>query len=330
MSDTLLRQWKMLSMIPRSPRKIETATLESMLENAGYKITRRTIQRDLEKLSDYFPLMCDDKNTPYGWSWMKSAEVFDIPGIEPNAAVAFSLAEQYLSKLLPQTTVEHLQPYFKAARGVLNTKPDGLGSWKNKVRIVPQGQTLEPPKTNLQVIDVIYEALLDNRQFDAKYLPRDSDKIKNYNINPLGLVFRQNSNYLLATSDESMQVKQFALHRFKSANLNNMQRNVPANFNIDHYINAGGFDYGAQDKEIQLEVAFDPYVAIHLEESPLSKDQQISEMKDGRKLIKARVKDTSQLRWWLFGFADQVEVIKPVSLRNEMKERISTLLARYN
>ena len=31
--------------------------------------------------------------------------------------------------------------------------------------------------------------------------------------------------------------------------------------------------------------------------------------------LKAKVQDTSQLRWWLLGFGAQVEVIKPVALR---------------
>ncbi|MDQ6970326.1 MAG: hypothetical protein Q9M16_07445 [Mariprofundus sp.] len=29
--------------------------------------------------SDIFPLVCDDRSKPYGWSWMADGSVMDIP-----------------------------------------------------------------------------------------------------------------------------------------------------------------------------------------------------------------------------------------------------------
>jgi len=46
-------------------------------------------------------------------------------------------------------------------------------------------------------------------------------------------------------------------------------------------------------------------------------------------LVKAKVSDTAQLRWWLLGFAGQVEVIKPNSLREEMIQNIKSMNKRY-
>ncbi len=45
--------------------------------------------------------------------------------------------------------------------------------------------------------------------------------------------------------------------------------------------------------------------------------------------ITATVKDTRQLKWWLLGFADQVEVIKPKRLRDEFIEIGNNLVNRY-
>jgi len=50
MSDTLMRQWQMLRLIPRHPQKISTADLKQRLADAGFEITLRTIQRDLMRL----------------------------------------------------------------------------------------------------------------------------------------------------------------------------------------------------------------------------------------------------------------------------------------
>ncbi len=108
--DVLYRHWAMLRMIPRQPRKIDGATIESRLRDEGYETTRRTIQRDLEKLSTIFPLISDDRSKPYGWSWGKEAQAFDLPGMEPAAALTFRLVEQYLAQLIPVSARRALQP----------------------------------------------------------------------------------------------------------------------------------------------------------------------------------------------------------------------------
>jgi predicted DNA-binding transcriptional regulator YafY len=45
-------------------------------------------------------------------------------------------------------------------------------------------------------------------------------------------------------------------------------------------------------------------------------------------LIEASVLDTPQLRWWLLGFGDAVEVVEPKSLRREFAE-MSRAMASY-
>jgi len=57
--------------------------------------------------------------------------------------------------------------------------------------------------------------------------------------------------------------------------------------------------------------------------------QQIVELPDGRVEVKARVADSLQLRWWLLGFADGVEVVLPTSLRQELRDRLRGALALY-
>jgi len=51
MSDTLMRQWQMLRLIPRHPVKVATAELIQRLADEGFETTQRTLQRDLMRLS---------------------------------------------------------------------------------------------------------------------------------------------------------------------------------------------------------------------------------------------------------------------------------------
>ncbi len=65
---------------------------------------------------------------------------------------------------------------------------------------------------------------------------------------------------------------------------------------------------------IELEALFDADAAFHLRETRLSEDQVLTDQPDGRVLVKARVRDTGELRWWLLGFGDAVEVLRPEGL----------------
>lgn len=54
-----------------------------------------------------------------------------------------------------------------------------------------------------------------------------------------------------------------------------------------------------------------------LVESPISNGQKIVHLPDGTFELIAMVDDTQQLRWWLKGYGERVEVLEPESLRQE-------------
>jgi len=182
MSDTLMRQWQMLRLVPRHPGKISTAELKQRLADEGFDTTQRTIQRDLMTLSDIYPLTCDDRNRPFGWSWMAEADVMDIPGMDSHTALAFWLASQHLEPLLPKTTVRQLQPHFKTAAHVLDSisTDKGAPAWRNKVRVLHRGPKLKTPAIASDVQSQIYDALLRNRCLTITYSPRWQEGKKEY------------------------------------------------------------------------------------------------------------------------------------------------------
>jgi len=67
-------------------------------------------------------------------------------------------------------------------------------------------------------------------------------------------------------------------------------------------------------EKIKLEALFVADAAYHLTEVKLSPDQTVEFKKDGRMLVTATVADSDELRWWLRGFGDDVEVRKPKGL----------------
>jgi predicted DNA-binding transcriptional regulator YafY len=321
MSNTLLRQWAMLKRIPRHPSKISTRELLTALNEEGFSASQRTVQRDLKILSGFFPdLRSDGSKDVAGWFWEQNSAVHDFPGIDPPMALTFKLAEQFLSELIPPALLELIRPYFDCSEQILGAldQPE-LAGWKEKVRIVPRTQPLIPAAIDDKTVAVVYEALLHGKQFRGRYRRRDGDEAE-YDFHPLGLVFRDSVVYLVATVWNYHDPRHYALHRFQRCQLLDDDARSPADFDLDHYIASGTFEYTKPEgKPIKLTTLFTAGAAHHLRETPLSADQQLTDKKDGRAQLTATVKDSQQLRWWLLGFGDQVEVIRPKGLREEFR-----------
>jgi len=72
-ASATLRQWHLLTLLPVSPRRADTATLAAQLAERGLVVHRRTVQRDLLELSKLFPIVSDERAKPYGWRWRDDA-----------------------------------------------------------------------------------------------------------------------------------------------------------------------------------------------------------------------------------------------------------------
>jgi len=331
MSNTLLRQWAMLKQIPRHPARIGTRTLMNRLEQQGFRISQRSIQRDLKMLSELFPDLQTDGNPDVpGWFWREGCAVNDFPALDPPMAFTFKLAETFLARMMPPAVLELIRPYLDRSERVLAAlDQEGFPSWTEKVRVVPRAQPLIPARVKPEVVRVVYGALLEERQFRGRYRRRDGD-VAEYRFHPLGLVFRDSVIYLVATVWDYRDPRHYALHRFEQCEPLEECAVHPEGFELDAYVKSGAFEYlGTGSKKIRLAVLFDEGVARHLEETPLSGDQQIAPKGEGRVLVTATVNDSQQLRWWLLAFGDQVEVMEPERLREEFRETILRLKARY-
>lgn len=330
-TDTILRQWSMLQKVPRHPGSVGTRELKNQLEEEGFQVDVRTIQRDLGKLSILFPLANEEQGKAMRWFWPEDAKVMDIPGMEPAAALAFRLAEEYLGPLLPQATLKHLEPHFLRAKEVL-VPPRGnrLGLWADKVRVIAWGPALFLPKVRADVHDAVYQALLEDRQIEITYKRKDSEQPKTYPVNPLGIVFREGVVYLICTVKDYGDVRHLPLHRMSSAKMLDTPCLRPKGFDLDVFIKGNeALDYPMSREAMQLKVLFDKHSATHLEERPLSKNQRLTPQKDGRVLLQATVRDTLALRWWLLGYGDEVEILAPKALREEFKTIAERMAGMY-
>ena len=329
-NDTQLRQWAMLRHIPQHPRQVSARELTEKLRSEGFVISKRTVERDLISSSAIFPLVSNERSIPYGWSWSKDAEAFALPTMSPLQALTLELAHDHLSTLLPASLLKTLAPYFKCAEGVLSSG-DGvkkLAGWRKKVATVPPTQPLIPPNYSEEIIEAVHSALLSERQLEITYIPREHVESKTYLAHPLGIVQRGAVTYLVATLYNYTDILLFAMHRIQAAQVLDQPSKTPEGFDLAQHISQGALGFEVNGL-IKLTVLFTLPAAEHLWETPLSPDQEITPAKSGWVRLKAIVPDTAQLRWWLMGFGEGVEVLEPVTLRNEFVNMVQSLHGIY-
>lgn len=335
MDRNFQRLLQTLQLIP-AKGKISTSMLQERLGNLGHKVSARTVQRDLESLTIPFGLECDTRNKPYGWYWANENKRITVPGMDASQALSLRLLQIYLIDLLPESTVQELRPYFEEASNKLSQHygDTAVQRWLDKVAIVPATQPLLPPLVKRAVHDTVTQGLLSERQLDIRYTSPGGKQAKSATVHPLGLVQHGVVQYLVATFFQYDDPRMLPLHRIQSATtLLDAPSTTPRGFTLKGYIEQGAFGFGPQSgnaKPIRLVAVFGSQSGAHLLESPLSMDQTVQELADGRLRFTATVPHTERLIWWLLSFGPFVKVEKPLSLRREVASRLRDGAAQYD
>jgi predicted DNA-binding transcriptional regulator YafY len=104
---------------------------------------------------------------------------------------------------------------------------------------------------------------------------------------------------------------------------------TPDGFTLQGYIDSGEFGYPLGGK-IPLKVLFEKDAAPYLYETKIVPNQKLTEQTNGKLLLAATVRDDVQLRWWLKGFAEKVDILEPADLRNEFATMASKMAEKYH
>jgi len=307
--ETVLLAIELLRRIPRG-RKVTASELHEQLKDAGIERELRTIQRQMEMLSQHFEIERDDRSKPYGYRWLEHAKGMAVPSLTAQESLLLGLAEEHLKNLLPPRLVKSMDGFFAQARRNLGSSTNaGLErEWPSKVRVVATSQPLLPPKIIAGVFGVVSEALYGNcwLQLDYRNAGGTRNKVE---VMPLGLAQQGPRMYLVCRYRGYDNERSLALHRILSAEASSITFERPKDFDLKKYDDDGRFGFGS-GKYIRLKFKINRDMGMHLLESPLSTDQNVVDLDNGQQEITATVVDSAMLEWWLRGFGDEVSDVR--------------------
>lgn len=182
-------------------------------------------------------------------------------------------------------------------------------------------------------LQLIIDAMKENRVLNMTYKSYWRDKEKNYDVQPLCLkLFRQRWYVIVHGNDgeEDTRIWICALDRILSLQKTEMTFTMPKEWDVESYFD--GFiglirdeDY---DKEI-VKLKVDANQANYIRDLKIHKSQQEAECNNEYSIFTYCLRPTFDFQQELLWNADKVEVLEPQWLRDEMADTIQKMLNLY-
>lgn len=345
------RMWCLLQTLETEPSHKTVRDLSRALEAEGLEATDRTIQRIMQFFENWFRLQKrkrSEQGRPCEWAWERETGRPTIGNMEPATAVAYEIVEQLSASVLPRSICQSLEPDFKRARKVLAQSGEKAVKLSKKIRILPRGNGRLPAEIHPQVLSDVYQALMLNCKLAVRYRKASGavHEEQHYELNPLGLVTRLDTLYLIHVIDpederhDPNKVMEWPLHRFvQTWVLNNDKARVPNGFNLDEHIKSMDFfgnpqtaDFKRMGPTFKLKILAAPHTARYIQERPFGQDQSAAKKPaaDGRIKIEATVRNTRELLSQLHDFGADIEVLAPKVYRDYFIALSKALSTQYS
>lgn len=307
------------------------------LKGQGYDVEKHHVLRDLKALIQIHPeLECHNESdsegkakrgVEFGYRWV-ARDATPETGLSIPEALSLVLVSRHLKQALPSTLAGALDKLFERAEATLDLQQkNGAAHWKDLVGVVTPSQPMLPPKISAEVTQVVHQALIAKELFKGIYRNVKGEQEERL-LNPLGLMLREPTVYLIATTEGHEEPRMFAMHRFLSAIRVPQALSQPEGFALQQFMEEQGhFGIG---NWLTLKARVGPHLAMILSETPLGTNQELGEANgEGWRDLSVRVRDNWQFRWWLMGQGERIEVLAPMETRSRLMKSINQLVQIY-
>lgn len=295
------------------------------LEGKDLQISKRTIQLDIQ-------LMRSDKlgyNAPIQ-VYEKKYYCYSDPD--------FSITDIPLTKVdmdILTESVEMLKQFkefslFQELNGVLQKLEDKVYneySDRHPIIHIDKNENLR----GLEHIDKLYQAISKEIVLKITYQPFSSKSPATFLFH--GYILKEFNNrwFLVGKRDGLPEIRSLALDRILKVGIDLSVDYIQDDFNADHYYaNTYGISVLDDKQLIEIEMKIDRNNAPYVLTKPFHSSQTVlQEYQDGSILINIKVHHNFEIERLLFGFADSIEVLKPQTLRDRLKEKFERAYRMY-
>lgn len=149
-------------------------------------------------------------------------------------------------------------------------------------------------------------------------------------VEPYALKEFKNRWYIMAKDSKDNNIKSFALDRLTNLEITNLNYQYPDNYSIEQSYRYCFGIISPNDEEPQdIILSFDPFQGKYIKTLPLHDTQQVLVDNDEEMKIKLKLCLTHDLVMELLSFGDNMKVIEPKSLADQIKQAHEKAYRQY-
>jgi len=294
---------------------------------AACGVSRRTIFRDLDTLkSAGVPLEFDKRESRY---FIPSA--FFLPPTNLSAAEAMSIIA-LASQLGSDDRLPFFGPARTAALKLESSLPpalrDELRTVTRAIQFRPTG--VDPLEGQLPIYRQIVDAIASRQVLHMEYGSLTEWETIKTKLRPYRLMFNRHSWYVIGRSSLHKEPRTFNLSRIRSLKLLKEKYAMPRGFSVERHLgNAWNIIPGA-GRDHNVTVRFSSFVAQNVAEVVWHRTQRLEFRTDGSLDYHVCVSGLNEIVWWILGYGDQAEALRPAKLRRMVANRAKNMAALYD
>jgi predicted DNA-binding transcriptional regulator YafY len=180
-----------------------------------------------------------------------------------------------------------------------------------------------------EYLPMLLEGIQAQKRVWFMYTSFRQQQSKPRKVSPLFLKEYRNRWYLISYDIQKQDIMTFALDRMTELQLLDEAAQIPTDFDAADYFRDSIGITAFKGEALRIVLKADAIAARYIETQAFHHSQKLLEKQVAFSIFELRILVTEEFIRNLLGYAGEVEVLEPASLRSTLKERGQALLNRY-
>jgi len=226
-------------------------------------------------------------------------------------------------------------PFFQPARSaaikIESSLPERL---REQLRVSTSAIRIHlQPNNPLVGQELVYEQLLaaqaESRAVRIRYFSPAEGKVVSTRLHPYHLLFSRRSWYVIGRASLYRETRTFNIGRIRRLEVLDDRYEIPRGFSVGRYLRNAWHLIPERGPDSAILIRFSKLVSHNVAEVQWHKTQRTEFNADGTLDFHVTVSGLHEISWWILGYGDQAEVIRPPELRAIVANRAALTAAKY-
>lgn len=327
LSENIMDRTERFYLIDQMLNNHRCVNLPRLLESL--EVSAATFKRDLEYLRDRLgaPIIWDRNCRGYRYQQSpRPDQNYHLPGLWFNTAEIQALLTMnaWLENMQPDMLSEHIKPLQSRIRALLDQGDHSVQEITRRIRILTRSRKTN----NNEFFPQCSQALLNRKRLNIRHFNRQSATLTEREISPQRLTFYRDNWYLDSWCHQRKAIRSFAMDALQQVEtLPARARNIAIK-TLDKELSSGYGIFSGSDTR-WAELRFTPERARWVASEQWHPDQTSHFDEEGNYYLVIPYSQEPELIMDILKHGADIEVLKPVSLRNHVIAIIRAMLNIY-